>query len=382
MQFRSSAWPLAVIWLALMVYASLHPFAQWRLPPLNDWHEAVALLWPPMPRHSSQFDRWSNFLAYMPQGFLLAVGLMRSGSSRWQTAVLAMTGPALLSWSMETLQHLLPDRVPSRVDLALNSAGGAAGALTALALERVGGLGLWQRIRDRWLVPHGHSGMALVLSWPVALLFPPPAPFALGQGPYRFYDWVVASLENSWMADWLPAMQTSSHLNTSQEAWVIALGLLAPCFVAYVMVREVKQRLALLAYVTLFGFTFTTLSTALNFAPEHAFAWFRSDMLPALVWGVLMAGFMAWWPRRVVAITGVVALVTLIWLLRLVSPDPYFANSLQGWEQGRFIRFHGLAQWVGWLWPFAALSFLVNHVFQFVSDRLQPRDGLTPTIPP
>jgi hypothetical protein len=28
---------------------------------------------------------------------------------------------------------------------------------------------------------------------------------------------------------------------------------------------------------------------------------------------------------------------------------------LQTWEQGRFIRFHGVAQWLGWLWPYGVL---------------------------
>jgi len=42
--------------------------------------------------------------------------------------------------------------------------------------------------------------------------------------------------------------------------------------------------------------------------------------------------------------------------------DPYYAESLQGWEQGRFIRFHGLAQWIGWLWPYAALFYLLARV--------------------
>ncbi len=382
MQFRSSAWPLAWIWLALMVYASLHPFADWRLPPLNDWREAIRLLWPPMPRHSSTFDRWSNFLAYVPLGLLLAVGLLRSGQSLRATAVLAMSAPFLLSWSMETLQHLLPRRVPSRVDLALNSAGGIAGVLLALTLARLGGLDRWQGLRDRWLVPHGYTGMALVLSWPVALLFPPPVPFALGQGPYQFYTWLVSSAADSWLAAWLPEWNTVHHLNPSQESWVIALGMLAPCFVAYVMARQVQHRLVLLLYLMVFGLASTTLSTALNFAPEHAFAWFRDSMLPSMVWGVLAAGFMAWWPRKVVAVSGLIALVTLIVLLRHVSPDPYFADSLQGWEQGRFIRFHGLAQWVGWLWPFAAISFLVNHLFVAVSQLLRPPETHTPTIPP
>jgi hypothetical protein len=35
--------------------------------------------------------------------------------------------------------------------------------------------------------------------------------------------------------------------------------------------------------------------------------------------------------------------------------DPFFAQSLQGWEQGRFIRFYGVARWVGWRWADAAI---------------------------
>jgi hypothetical protein len=32
---------------------------------------------------------------------------------------------------------------------------------------------------------------------------------------------------------------------------------------------------------------------------------------------------------------------------------------LQTWEQGRFIRFHGVVQWLGWLWPYAALLYVL-----------------------
>jgi hypothetical protein len=43
---------------------------------------------------------------------------------------------------------------------------------------------------------------------------------------------------------------------------------------------------------------------------------------------------------------------------------PYFAQTLQSWEQGRFIRFHGLAQWLGWLWPYAVLWVTLGAVVQ------------------
>ncbi|MGZ5848710.1 MAG: VanZ family protein, partial [Ramlibacter sp.] len=49
-------------------------------------------------------------------------------------------------------------------------------------------------------------------------------------------------------------------------------------------------------------------------------------------------------------------------LLNQAPASPYFAHLLQAWEQGRFIRFHGLAQWLGWLWPYAALAYVLVRV--------------------
>ena len=46
-------------------------------------------------------------------------------------------------------------------------------------------------------------------------------------------------------------------------------------------------------------------------------------------------------------------------LLNAAPQSAYFASTLQSWEQGRFIHFHGLAQWVGWLWPYVAFVYLI-----------------------
>jgi hypothetical protein len=53
----------------------------------------------------------------------------------------------------------------------------------------------------------------------------------------------------------------------------------------------------------------------------------------------------------------------LSWLNQ-ASTDVYFAQTLQVWEQGRFIRFYGLAQWLGWLWPYATLIYVGWYVAQ------------------
>src|SRR5690606_26485523 len=67
-------------------------------------------------------------------------------------------------------------------------------------------------------------------------------------------------------------------------------------------------------------------------------------------------------PRRAAAGVGLVVLGVLAALVGDLPADPYFAHSLQGWEQGRFIRFHGAAQWIGWLWPYAAMLYLLARI--------------------
>ena len=49
-------------------------------------------------------------------------------------------------------------------------------------------------------------------------------------------------------------------------------------------------------------------------------------------------------------------------LLNQAPASPYFAQTLQTWEQGRFIRFHGVVQWLGWLWPFVAVGYVMARI--------------------
>ncbi len=104
------------------------------------------------------------------------------------------------------------------------------------------------------------------------------------------------------------------------------------------------------------------MSTALNFGPAHALTWITPPTMPALALGLLLALATAWLGRRLSAALALVALTALVALVAQAPGDPYYAQSLQGWQQGRFIRFHGLAQWVGWLWPYAAGGWLLMRL--------------------
>ena len=80
-------------------------------------------------------------------------------------------------------------------------------------------------------------------------------------------------------------------------------------------------------------------------------------MVAALAAAVLGA---PWWVVVLCALAVAYPLLVLhLSLLNQAPASAYFAQTLQTWEQGRFIRFHGIVQWLGWLWPFVAMLYVV-----------------------
>ena len=117
---------LVAVGLAL-VYATLHPWVGWRVP-AHSIFRYLGLGWP---RFWTWFDVISNLLAYVPLGILLALRLRpiwRGG----RILLVALLAGALFSLILETLQNFLPTRVPSRLDLLINTFGALLGAGTAL----------------------------------------------------------------------------------------------------------------------------------------------------------------------------------------------------------------------------------------------------------
>ncbi|AKJ27607.1 VanZ family protein [Caldimonas brevitalea] len=358
---RSSLVPLALAYAALVVYASLYPFSEWQAPGVSPW----AFWTLPWPRWWTGFDLVSNLLGYMPLGGLWCGALMRTGWHRILALLVAVLLGAGLSAGLEMLQNFLPSRVPSNVDFALNTLGTLAGALLAVLVAALGWLGRWQTLRDRWFVPQSGGGLALLLLWPVALLFPAPVPLALGHVGERLHEALQDLLRDTpyeaWALD-LPA-PGRQPLTPELELATIAMGLLAPCLLAYTITPPTWRRSLLVLGAALLGAAATTLSTALGFGPDHAFAWVAVASEVGWLVGVAVALVLAFLPPRVAAALGLGLIATSMALVNLAPADPYFASSLQGWEQGRFIRFHGLAQWIGWLWPYVTLAYFAARLF-------------------
>ena len=367
-RYRSTALPLALAFAALVVYASLYPFSGWRWPAPLEGAGLLRLPWPPW---RDRFDEAANLVGYLPLGALLFGAVVRSGGSAVSGLAMALAGSAVLSFTVEVAQNFLPTRVPSLKDCAYNVAGALVGALLAAMLFEVGWVDRWHALRERWFARHSAFAIVLLLLWPIGLLFPAPVPLGLGQVWGEVRALVDAAFESTpWAEDvaaWLGEAGDATampELTRAHELLTIALGLAAPCLVAFATTRAGWHRLTLVAGATLLAVAVSTLSTALNFGPQHALAWWSPMTWRALAIGAALALAAVGTSPRLAAGLGLAALTALVVLVAQAPTDPYYAASLQDWEQGRFIRFHGLAQWIGWLWPYGAIVWLLARLAQ------------------
>ena len=353
---------MAWAYAALIVYASLYPFTPWRVPGVAPW----AFLLLPWPRWWTSFDLVANLFGYMPLGALIFGAIVRSGGRTQPAMSIAVAAGTALSLAMEVLQNFLPQRVASNVDLGLNALGTLVGAALGLWIHLRGGVERWQTARDRWFIGRSAGGLALLLLWPVGLLFPLPVPLAQGQVLARVQEAIAGAFVGTpaepWFESWADAELGRSALSPGGEFALIALGLLAPCMVAFSVARPGWRRLVMVLGAAALGGLATTLSTALNFGPQHLLAWSTPQALAAIGFGVLLAALLSAAPPRAAAGLGLMALTALVTFVAQAPSDPYFAQSLQAWEQGRFIRFHGAARWVGWLWPYVAIVYLLARL--------------------
>ena len=367
---KTSAWPLALAYAALIVYASLYPFAGWRDQGIAPW----LFLASPWPKYWTGFDVAANVAGYAPLGFLLGLGFLRRGRVRFgpTTRLGAIAGATLtaaaLSLAMETLQTYLPSRVPSNVDLALNLLGAAGGAVLASGLELAGAIDRWSRFRLRWFVEEARGALVLLALWPFALLFPASVPLGLGQVFERLEAALADWLLDTPFLEWLPVREVELQpLTPDIEVVSVALGILIPCLLSYIVMQSISRRAVIAAGVVALGVGTTALSAVLSYGPEHAWAWLSPAVSLGLVAGLVVALALLALPRRGCAALLLLALVVHLGLLNQAPEGVYFADTLQAWEQGRFIRFNGLAQWLGWSWPYAALVYALSRVSR--SDR-------------
>lgn len=360
----SSAAPLALAYLGLVVYASLYPFEDWRWPPGQPLPALAQLPWPApwLP-----FDLWANALGYAPLAALVTIAVRRSGGRLPVALAVGLLGPVLLSYTMELAQQFLPHRHVSAKDWLMNGVGAAAGTALAWAWLASGGVQRWHRWRENWFGPRGGVALALLLLWPLALLMPTAVPLGLGDVFGGLRQLVLDLVDGvPWAAPVAELLAesppTAGPPPTLVQILVVALGLLTPCALAASVVDGMLRRLGLAVGALVLALAALTLSTLLEFGPQHAMAWLTLPAAQGLALGTLGAMALAPWPARGAAAIGLVAGSVLVATVAHLPPDPYLAQSLLAWEQGRFVRFHGVTQWLGWLWPYLALGWLLARL--------------------
>ena len=345
------AGPLALLFAGLIVYASLFPFEGWRSQGLPFW----AFIHAPWPQYWTRFDLVSNFIGYAPLGFWLTLALVSRVRPVWAALLAGLMGCAL-SFGLESLQSFMPLRISSNLDWALNSAGSWAGALIGWVLIRTGWLARWSRFRGRWFAPQARGTLVLLALWPVALLYPASVTFGLGQVFERAEEWLGQLLQGTPYLDWLPMREMELQpLLPGQELLCVAIGLLTPILLGYTVVHARWRRAVFALLCVLAGVGTSALSAGLSWGPHFAWAWVSEPVEYGCWLAIALAAALLWVPPRVVAGLLLLALPLALMLLNNAPTSPYFSETLSDWEQGRFIRFYGLIEWLGWAWPYAVL---------------------------
>jgi VanZ family protein len=318
---KTSAWPLAQAYVALIVYASLYPFTGWHDQGLPAWE---FLRSPLPPKYWTGFDVGINIVGYVPFGFLLVLTVLRRGNQRLTpisnvaAVAISVLCAALLSFCMEMLQSYLPSRVASNLDLALNVLGAATGAVLAAVLELAGAIDRWSNFRGRWFVRDARGALVLLALWPFALLFPPAVPLGLGQVFERVESAVADWLLDTPFLEWLPVRDVELQpLVPGVELICVALGALVPCLLGYSIVRTAARRAMFAIAAIAIGIAATALSAALSWGPAHAWAWLSLPVQLGLVAGLVLALVLLPVPPRGCAALVLLALVVHLALLNL-----------------------------------------------------------------
>jgi len=366
--------------VALIVYASWYPFSGWRSLGLAPF----AYLSDPLPQYLTVFDVVTNVLGYMPLGALVVL----AGWPRLRGApavATALLGGALLSALMEAGQTYLPTRVASNLDLASNALGALLGAV--LAVPATGALldrGWLRRLRFRWFERDASALLGLAALWPFATMFPAPRLFGMGDWPALAWQRVDPSMQDALLAwlpgawdvrDW-PAAFAARLPDTGWEALVTALNLFAAAALASLAMRARAPRARLVLLLLATTLVVKIGATFLQSQSGLLFDWATPGALAGIALGAAAALAALRLPRSVRAVAAVAALVVSLVLVNLLPVNPYFDVLLADWRQGRFVHFNGLARWLAWMWPYAALFCCASSIERVWLDRRAARSGV------
>ena len=163
---------LLAVYVALIAYGSFFPF-EWQAP------HGHGLRLPTWPVHVDKTDVIQNLFVYFPLGVLVAMG------RRSTRAVFIAAGiGGMVSLTVEIMQHWLPARVPSMLDVLADVTGAASGGICAMLWYGETHIGdRLRRYRSEWIAPGTlpAAGLCVIALWAVAQTAPLVPSFDIAQ---------------------------------------------------------------------------------------------------------------------------------------------------------------------------------------------------------
>ncbi len=333
---------LTIAYLALVGYASLYPFSDWRVPS----PEVRGFLSAPWPYYLTWADVMLNVLAYVPVGLLVALVFMPR-MPRWLAVMLASVIGVALSLVIEIVQVYIPARIPSNVDLLWNGSGAIAGAwLAAWIGNRWILSGELYRLRERWF----HAGSVVDICFLLLAL------------------WLVTQLNadiwlfgNGDVRHLLPevsAVTYSAPAYALIEAGVAALNFAGVGLMLAAISRSLPASAVSAALLLGVALLLKTFAAVVLFVPGNPALW----LTPGSIWG-LAAGLLIWMsllvtPKPLQIAAAAMFLALAMALVNAAPEHPYVNATLQVWRHGHYGSLTELTRVLSGAWSFAAIAFL------------------------
>jgi VanZ family protein len=355
---ETSAWPLALAYAGLVIYASLFPFSEWRNQGAQPWE----FWFSPFPKYWTGQDLWLNLLGYAPLGFFLAVAACRSARPR-VALLLAFVASGMLSLVLETTQVYLPTRVPSNLDVLMNAFGALLGGLVARVMHQLGALQRWSDWRAEWFVPEARGGLVLLVLWPAALLGPLAVPFGLGRVLEPLETVLAKYLEDTPFLALLPIrdLELQPLLPVSLVSSVM-LSLLTPYLLGFCLTRSRWRRMILVGLAFLGGVLASCLSYGWSLGGGSVWAWINFSVVVGAVLSLVLAMAFIGAPERTCALGLLLSLAINLVLINQAATSVYFEQILQQWELGSGVRFYGVLEWLAWCWPYTVFFYAGSYL--------------------
>ena len=335
---------LALAYLLTIVYASLQPFRNWRLPAAD----VYGFLTAPWPRYITFSDVLINICAYVPLGFMLALGLRQ-----WLRPFAAVAAGTLLSVGisigMESVQMFLPARIASNVDVITNGAGSLIGALAAPLFLPSRALGARiGALRDRLCVPGMLTDVGIVVAglWIATHLNPWTQVFGTGHLRETFD---------------LPVMfmHTPSRV-LSAEAAVVFFNLLGIGLLLSTLLRPEIRRGFIIAAVIAAALALKMLISAVLGKPQGVWAWLTPGAVVGLMLGAILLSVVLALGHRARLTAALLCIMIALAAINLAPDNPYFSlpSQLTSGRTSHFLSFSSIFRALSELWPLLAVSYL------------------------